>query len=197
MRWTADGRRLISTGGADRCSFQWRLIRPKRDHRPQSPAKPPPKQVIVEEEDEMATVDVAELHVKLQEQTAEAEAQREIAEERHATNLKLEADKVAAEKAAEMAREELQAAQMVNEQQDGEGQSAAKLAAELEAAREQVSRWRESTGAAKAELERCAGDKDALARALVRTNRRTEPETRSRTDSSARALSSAESVIDR
>ena len=133
----------------------------------------------MEEQDEMATVDVAGLHVKLQEQTAEAEAQREIAEERHATNLKLEADKVAAEKAAEMAREELQAAQMVNEQQDGEGQSAAKLAAELEAAREQVSRWRESTGAAKAELERCAGDKDALARALVRTNRSTKAEMRS------------------
>ena len=43
--------------------------------------------------------------------------------------LKLEADRVAAEKAAVMAREELQAAQLVNEHQDGEGQSAAKLEA--------------------------------------------------------------------
>ena len=176
VRFMADGRRLVSTGGTDRCSFQWRVIRPKKDPDYMRAA---PEVIVEEVADEMEdrgaaspagrimdTRDVAALRVQLLEAEQEADAQREIAEAARSESSAMHEHLVVAEAERDRAKEEAVAIQKMHtggaDDPDGRGEDVAKIKAELDIARDTILRGRSSSEAKKVELAKALSDKDKL-----------------------------------
>lgn len=177
VRFTDDGRRLISTGGADRCSFQWRVIRPKKN--PTYMDAAPKAQMDGDdgapgEDDELASPagrvmdssGVAQLRVELLEAQQEAEAQREIAQAATSELVARETELVEVKAARDSAQEEARANQIMHaggdEDAEGRGEDVAKLRAELEIARDKIARGRANSEATKIDLAKALSDKNKL-----------------------------------
>ena len=176
VRFTMDGKRLVSTGGTDRCSFQWRVIRPKKDPDYMRAA---PEAIAEEVGDEaedgdaaspaariMDTHYVAALRVQLLEAEQDADAQREIAEAARLESSALNEQLVVAEAERDRAKEEAVVIQKMHtggaDDPDGRGEGVAKIKAELDIARYTILHGQSSSEAKKVELAKALSDKDKL-----------------------------------
>ena len=178
VRFTGDGRRLISTGGADRSSFQWRVIRPNKNPKYMDAAAPTAQgedDVPLQDDEpssptsrEMTVHDIAELRVELLEAQQEADKHRDVAQ--HARDELIEREKqlVDANAARDAAQEELRAMRG-GESAGGRSENISKLRAELEDARKDIERGRTDLEATKVALAKAHSENAKLVMDLART----------------------------
>ena len=184
VRFTADGRRLISTGGADRSSMQWRVIRPNKNPKYMDDAAPSTQanvEVPLQDDElnspagrEMDVDDIAQLRVELFEAQQEAEKNHDVAQHARDELVKLEKQLVEASAARDAAQEEARAMHSMDEGPDSGGagerrENVSKLRAELEDARKEIERRRTGAEATKVELAEAHSENAKLALDLART----------------------------
>lgn len=182
VRFTADCRRLISTGGADRSSFQWRVIRPNKNPKYMDDAAnfqdddeiPPQDDEPSSPAGRESIHDVADLRVALFDAQQEAEKHRDVAQHARDELVDREKQLVAANAARDAAQEELRAMRSINEsggdeRAGGHSENVSKLRAELEDARKDIERGRTDKKATKAELAKAHSENAKLVMDLART----------------------------
>lgn len=191
VRFTADGRRLISTGGADRSTMQWRVIRPNKNPKymnaaPSTQANLDGLEVPLQDDElnspagrEMNADDIAQLRVELFEAQQEAEKNRDVAQDARDELVKLEKQLVAVSAARDAAQEEARAMHSMDEGGDSEGaggrrENVSKLHAELEDAQKEIERRRTGAEAAKVELAEAHSENAKLVLDLARTTAASE-----------------------
>jgi hypothetical protein len=184
VRFTADGRRLISTGGSDRSSFQWRVIRPNKNPTYMDDAAPSTQsenEVLLQDDEtsspagrEMSVHDIAQLRVELDVVQQEADKFRDVAQ--HARDELVEREKqlVDANAARTAAQEELRSMRSISEGGDDEGaggrtDNVSTLRAELEDARKVIERGRADAAATKVELAKAHSENAKLVIDIART----------------------------
>lgn len=176
VQFTADGRRLVSTGGSDRSSFQWRVIRPHKSPPYMEAALSTKTEDEVSlhadeqsspRDHEMDVDDIAHLRVELLEAREEVDKQSDVAQHARDALVEAETQLVAAKAARDDAMHKLNEGGF-DENASGHVEEISKLRAELEDARKELERRRTDAEATKVELAAAQSENAKLVLDLAR-----------------------------